>query len=666
MISVNGGERGDGSSSFHSLSHPTTPRSRPASPRSPTSKKMFRDFGFSSTSSFRTRLSNTGISNSKSPFSSLGFIQWWKLWSGSKLFELWFPWGFGNLGFKQQQRVKRKGVGFWYWERVRVFAAGIGVVVLFFLMIWWMLLSLQDPILPHKGSSLNQTSSSSSSSLLIRGEWSKFGKGKRPQRVMYSRLLALAAHAMAEGENKPEPRGLWEEPLVPASSWTPCADQRNWEACEGNNGYILISANGGISQQRVAVCNAVAIARLLNSTLVLPKFLYSSVWRDGSQFSDIYQEEHFMSYLKADIRIVKELPIELQSLDLEAIGSIVSDEEIMKEAKPSFFRKNILPILLRNRVVHFIGFGNRLSFDPIPYQLQRLRCRCNFHALRFVPKIQETGALIVQRMRQHIPRWGLLDHNLMGPFAAKSNTKATKNLPKYTSRYLALHLRFEIDMAAHSLCDFGGGEEERKELEAYREIHFPALTLLLKNSTKLPSASVLRSEGRCPLTPEEAVLMLAALGFNRKTHIYLASAHIYGGKSRMAALSSLYPNLVTKENLLSSSEIEPFLNFSSQLAALDFIGCAAADAFAITDSGSQLSSLVSGYRIYYGGGKLPTIRPNKRRLAGLYMKNTTIEWQELGGRIRKAVRQSKKVHERPVARSIYRHPRCPECMCKTE
>lgn len=42
----------------------------------------------------------------------------------------------------------------------------------------------------------------------------------------------------------------------------------------------------------------------------------------------------------------------------------------MKEAKPSFYRKNILPLLLRNKVIHFLGFGNRLAFDPIPSQLQ--------------------------------------------------------------------------------------------------------------------------------------------------------------------------------------------------------------------------------------------------------------------------------------------------------
>lgn len=42
-----------------------------------------------------------------------------------------------------------------------------------------------------------------------------------------------------------------------------------------------------------------------------------------SQFGDIYQEDHFIDSLKPDVRIVKELPKELQSLDLEAIGSVV-------------------------------------------------------------------------------------------------------------------------------------------------------------------------------------------------------------------------------------------------------------------------------------------------------------------------------------------------------
>ncbi|RZB54616.1 O-fucosyltransferase 15 [Glycine soja] len=479
-----------------------------------------------------------------------------------------------------------------------------------------------------------------------------------------SKFLVTLDFLCPMGQNKREPKDLWQEPFVPASSWRPCADQRNWEPNEGKNGYILVTANGGINQQRVAVCNAVVVARLLNSTLVIPKFMYSSVWRDVSQFSDIYQEEHFINYLTPDIRIVRELPKELQSLDLEAISSVVTDVDMEKEAKPSFYLKHILPIILKNQVVHFVGFGNRLAFDPIAFELQRLRCRCNFHALQFVPRIQETGALLLKRLREHSGLVGPLDRYLVGPFAESMKEKSESNAKK-ASKYLALHLRFEIDMIAHSLCEFAGGEEERKELEAYREIHFPALSLL-KRTTKLPSPSELRSEGLCPLTPEESILMLGALGFNRKTHIFVAGSNLYGGGSRLVALTNLYPKLVTKENLLSSAELESFANYSSQLAALDFIGCTASDAFAMTDSGSQLSSLVSGYRIYYGGGRMPTIRPNKRRLASIFMKNSTIEWRVFEQRVRKAVRQTKHVQTRPKARSVYRYPRCKECMCRTD
>lgn len=48
----------------------------------------------------------------------------------------------------------------------------------------------------------------------------------------------------------------------------------------------------------------------------------------------------------------------------------VTDADLVKEAKPVDYIRNILPLLLRNGVVHFLGFGNRLGFDPLPSELQ--------------------------------------------------------------------------------------------------------------------------------------------------------------------------------------------------------------------------------------------------------------------------------------------------------
>ncbi|XP_054793698.1 O-fucosyltransferase 8-like isoform X1 [Prosopis cineraria] len=497
---------------------------------------------------------------------------------------------------------------------------------------------------------------------------------------MYDRLLNLASSALAEREIKQESSNFWAEPYRQASLWKPCADRkvmsnqgiRSLFACclkhqvfypgksVKTNGYILASANGGLNQQRVAICNAVAVAYLLNATLVIPKFLYSNVWNDPSQFGDIYQEDYFMNMMKDEINIVKELPAHLKSLDMEAIGSQITDSDLVKEATASDYIKIVHPILQRNGVVHFLGYGNRLGFDPFPSDIQRLRCKCNFHALKFVPKIQKVGSLLVRRIRKYNAERSNLDKQLLGKFIHNSEDH---DAARGSTKYLALHLRFEVDMVAYSLCEFGGGEDERRELGAYRETHFPLLLERLKKSLPI-SPTDLRKLGRCPLTPEEAALVLAGLGFKSGTYIYLAGSHVYGGDSRMNPFTRLYPNLVTKENLLSPSELAPFRNFSSQLAALDFIACATADVFAMTDSGSQLSSMVSGFRTYYGGGHAPTLRPNKKRLAAILSENDTIGWSTFENKVKKMIEEGQKADMRKYGRSIYRHPRCPGCMCK--
>ena len=74
-----------------------------------------------------------------------------------------------------------------------------------------------------------------------------------------------------------------------------------------------------------------------------------------------------------------------------------------------------------------------------------------------------------------------MDKHLVGSYA-ESTIKEKKARSTKSSKYLSVHLRFEIDMVAHSLCEFGGGKEEKEELEAYRAVHFPALSLLQKTT----------------------------------------------------------------------------------------------------------------------------------------------------------------------------------------
>ncbi|KAG2606840.1 O-fucosyltransferase 8-like isoform X2 [Panicum virgatum] len=563
-------------------------------------------------------------------------------------------------GRHQQQQGKQpqhgaRGGGVTSWH-LRAFAAAVGVMGCVLLAASLAMSALHQVQFRNAAISRNVRGLQELKQNVVRRE--------QAEQIMHGRLLQMATSAVSKNGSESEDFALWEEPYKQARKWKPCAAKHSLadeEPDEINNGFILISANGGLNQQRVAVCNAVVVAALLNATLVLPRFLYSSVWRDTSQFGDIYQEDYFVNYMKNDVRIVKELPPHLQSLDLEAIGSQVTDMDISKEAEPSELVKSVLPILQQNGVVHFLGFGNRLGFDSVPVHLQRLRCRCNFHALKFVPELQRAGSLLVQRLRKASAMQTEMDKQLFGSNMVDP-AFAEDHAAGGPSRYLALHMRFEEDMVAYSLCEFGGGEEERRELQAYRETHFPALATRLLNATVSPEEQ--RSLGRCPLTPEESGLILSALGYDRRTFIYVAGSQIYGGAPRLRPLTRLYPNLVTKEDILTADELAPFNNFSSRLAALDFIACASADVFAVTDSGSQLSSLVSGFRIYHGRGRAPTLHPNRKRYAQVLAEEGSIAWGGFQRRVRQMVEEYKRVSPRPRGRSVYRQPRTPGCMCR--
>ncbi|PON87281.1 hypothetical protein TorRG33x02_169170 [Trema orientale] len=103
-----------------------------------------------------------------------------------------------------------------------------------------------------------------------------------------------------------------------------------------------------------------------------------------------------------------------------------------------------------------------------------------------------------------------------------------------------------------------------------------------------------------------------------------------------------------------------------QLAALEFIACATSDVFSMTETGSQFSSLVFGFRTYYGGSHAPTLQPDKKRLAAIFSMNNTIEWNRFEDSVKEIFEEGLRVKVRGFGKSIYKQPRCPECMCKSK
>ncbi|KAI7742701.1 hypothetical protein M8C21_020708 [Ambrosia artemisiifolia] len=88
--------------------------------------------------------------------------------------------------------------------------------------------------------------------------------------------------------------------------------------------------------------------------------------------------------------------------------------------------------------------------------------------------------------------------------------------------------------------------------------------------------------------------MLRALGFDNDTYIFGAFGEIYGGEETLQPLKELFPNFYTKETL-ANQELQPFLPFSSRLAAIDYIVCEESDVF-VTNNNGNMAKIIAGQR----------------------------------------------------------------------
>ncbi|OMO69941.1 GDP-fucose protein O-fucosyltransferase [Corchorus olitorius] len=322
-----------------------------------------------------------------------------------------------------------------------------------------------------------------------------------------------------------------------------------------NNGYLMVSCNGGLNQMRAAICDMVTIARYLNVTLIVPELDKTSFWADPSEFQDIFDVDHFITSL----------------------------------------RDEILPLIQKYKVVHLNRTDTRLANNGQPLDIQKLRCRVNFNALRFTPQIEELGKRVIKLLRQN------------GPF-------------------IVLHLRYEMDMLAFSGCTQGCNNEEVEELTRMRYA-YPWW------KEKIINSDLRRKDGLCPLTPEETALTLRALDIDNSYQIYIAAGEIYGGERRMASLAKAYPKLVRKETLLESSDLRFFQNHSSQMAALDYLVSLESDIFIPTYDGN-MAKVVEGHRRFLGFKQ--TILLDRRLLVDLIdqYNSGSLSWNEFSDAVK--------------------------------
>ncbi|KAE8023102.1 hypothetical protein FH972_008847 [Carpinus fangiana] len=204
-------------------------------------------------------------------------------------------------------------------------------------------------------------------------------------------------------------------------------------------------------------------------------------------------------------------------------------------------------------VLHLQKTDARLANNGIPKEVQKLRCRVNYEALRFAPPIEKVAKKVVNTLRKR------------GPF-------------------LVLHLRYEMDMVAFSGYTQGCNEDEIEETTKMRYA-YPWWKEKEIDSVKK------RKDGLCPLTPEETALALRAFDIHRNIQVYIAAGEIYKAERRMTALKEAFPNIVRKDILLEAWELMPFQNHSNQMAALDYHVAIESDIFVPTYGGNMAKYL---------------------------------------------------------------------------
>ncbi|CAN1288486.1 O-fucosyltransferase 39 [Linum perenne] len=441
------------------------------------------------------------------------------------------------------------------------------------------------------------------------------------------RHLSLLKSAVEREILNEESSDIWD-PLTD-QGWKPCIRSTDSPLPETSEGYLQVFLDGGLNQQRMGICDAVAVAKMLNATLVIPHFEVNPVWKDSSSFMDIFDVDHFINVLKDDVAVVRELPDEYFWSTREYYAAAIRDTRIKTapvHASANWYLDNVLPVLQSYGIAAVAPFSHRLTFDNLPDEIQQLRCKVNFQALVFVPHIRALGDALVSRLRY--------------PFIKPS-------------KFVVLHLRFDKDMAAHSACDFGGGKAEKLALAKYRQAIWQGRVL---NSQFTDEE--LRYQGRCPLTPEEIGLVLAALGFDNTTRLYLASHKVYGGEARISTLRTLFPLMEDKKSLASSEERARIKQKASLLAAVDYYVGLQSDIFISASPGNMHNALV-GHRTY---NNAKTIRPRMALLGQLFL-NKNITWAEFRQEVVEGhgSRQGQ-MRLRKAKQSIYTYP-APDCMC---
>ncbi|KAF3792760.1 hypothetical protein EJ110_NYTH10908 [Nymphaea thermarum] len=229
-------------------------------------------------------------------------------------------------------------------------------------------------------------------------------------------IVPLPVHNISE-KLSPEEQEFWKQPHN--GGFEPCIEfsdeyrQASGAITAEKRRFLIVSVDGGLNQQRNEIIDAVVIARILGAALVVPVLQRHAVWKDNSEFNEIFDVEHFKATLRSDVMIVSSLPADLFTVR-------ISPETLPPDSTPAVVRSLLQSKLMGRRVVYLYELRHKLP-RALPLDLQRLRCKVAFQALRFAANIRTLGEKLAERIWKDGP-------------------------------YIALHLRLEKDVWMHAGC----------------------------------------------------------------------------------------------------------------------------------------------------------------------------------------------------------------------
>ena len=339
--------------------------------------------------------------------------------------------------------------------------------------------------------------------------------------------------------------------------------------------YMYVEAHGGLNSKRYITADAVANARLLNATLVLPQWQTHGFWQSETSFGDLFDVAYFKAAFKGEVDIIdlEELPSELR----EGITKAPKLTPPMPGANLRFMNETFLESVIKPHLEAEVPEGGlfRLvpslgTFQSYPAGIHQLQCKANMVGLKFLPHIVD----IAKRVRAQLG-----------------------------DNYVAVHIRREKDIVLRSGCfvdeaadrawlrEVWGakGEEAADDMIAKKPDRATRCPMSTHNATDFLSLVAASPDAPEPLRSPKWPAQFKA---------YVVGGEPYGGDDTTHMGETFQAGVFRNSDLIPAEEMSVLLEAPDLLAAIDYL--VSLDSTVYVSAAGNFDTFVWGMRHYFG------------------------------------------------------------------